>query len=77
MGAYWSMCSSTADTGTIDIDDFYMDNTQSPGRGLQCTHVFREHQVRIAGADGLVGHFHRSHFQEGLPELPRNRHMFT
>jgi chitodextrinase len=27
-GAYWSMCGSS-DTGTIDIDDFYMDSTQA------------------------------------------------
>ena len=27
-GAYWSMCSST-NTGTIDVDDFYMDSTRA------------------------------------------------
>jgi chitodextrinase len=27
-GAYWSMCGSS-DTGTIDVDDFYMDSTQA------------------------------------------------
>jgi hypothetical protein len=27
-GAYWDMCGSS-DTGTIDIDDFYMDSTQA------------------------------------------------
>ncbi len=27
-GSYWSMCSSS-DTGTIDIDDFYMDSTRA------------------------------------------------